>query len=613
MWGPNNNLESGAHRVDIPPTDAETRSVDESSLDLTIRVRSLRVLLLAEDRQVLKRLHGLLRATRVLLEVIPTTRAELREAADQDDGSHQVLLFCPTTPDRLLDEVSEIRSLVPSLPVVVLAHDRHADLGLEVIDRGARAFLLEGEITPNLVITTLMAAATGQHRLRRLHDAHRRANDSASRDPLTSLPNRSVFWRHLLGAVEACCDRRDRLGVLFIDLDGFKRVNDRFGHAAGDHLLQRVADVLRQHTRQTDLAARIGGDEFGVVISNLSQDTDAARIAEQILSALGGIGREDGLGLVTASIGIATCPRDGTDPDDLVKRADAAMYRAKRRGGARHEFHDGQITRLDDAGHMRMLLARDLRTATARGQFVLQYQPQFDLRLERVVSAEALVRWQPPARGLLGPDNFLGAAEEDGLIVPIGAWVLQQACRQAMAWQTAGQAPIRIAVNVSTMQLRDHSFVAAVRDVLDDSGIAPENLELEITESSLLADPKGTIAILHELHSLGVGLAIDDFGTGYSALSYLRDLPVDVLKIDRSFVQNLGRDPGSEIITEAIVRMAHGLHLTPVAEGVESFAQLSLLGAYGCNRIQGFIFGRPKDPDDLSAQLASPHIPWSVR
>ncbi|UCE87556.1 MAG: EAL domain-containing protein, partial [Deltaproteobacteria bacterium] len=323
------------------------------------------------------------------------------------------------------------------------------------------------------------------------------------------------------------------------------------------------------------------------------------------------IGRPITLGrrafVTTASIGIATYPRNGTEPEELIKKADTAMYHAKQQGRNRFEFYTQDMNM---AVMRRVALESRLRTAAADGGLLLHYQPQFDLRRERLIGSEALLRWQHPELGMLPPIQFLPLAEETGLIVPIGEWVLRTACRQNAAWQQMGHRGFRISVNVSTQQFKERGFAAIVRNALEESGLRPEYLELEITESSLVEDVEMTVGTLRELKRLGVHLSIDDFGTGYSALSYLKFLPIDILKIDQSFVRSLTSYPADATITSAIVQMAQGLSLTTVAEGVETVEQLLLLGSFGCNRMQGYLFGKPVPPETFVKMLEDPGFRW---
>lgn len=421
----------------------------------------------------------------------------------------------------------------------------------------------------------------------------------AGHDPLTGLLNRRLLLERLERAVARARRTGGTLGLLFIDLDRFKTVNDALGHGAGDGLLAEIARRLRARIRTTDTAARLGGDEFVVLLEPLRSATDAGRVAREIVAAIAHPIALDGRELVvSASVGIATFPADAEGPVELLSRADAAMYRAKSEGGGQLAFwgpamHKAALERLE--------LDRDLRRALRRGELVLHYQPTVELDSGRIVGAEALLRWHHPSRGLLPPGRFVGLAEETGLIVPIGGWILDTACVQAMAWAGAG-GPASVAVNVSPRQFRRADLVTTVRNALARSGLLPDRLVLELTESSLLEDVDAAAATLAALKAIGVRIALDDFGTGYASLAYLNRLPLDLVKIDRSFVQRIGHSFRDEAIVRAIHGLAHTLGLEVVAEGVEEPAQLAFLRSCGCRHAQGFLFGRPAPAEELGRE-----------
>jgi diguanylate cyclase (GGDEF)-like protein/PAS domain S-box-containing protein len=424
----------------------------------------------------------------------------------------------------------------------------------------------------------------------------------AFHDALTGLPNRSLF----LDRVGHALENRDRNGgrtvaVLFIDLDDFKTVNDALGHGAGDALLGEIADRLRDCTSPGDTCARFGGDEFGVLLEGIEGRADAERVAARILRAAQVPMVVEGNPVtIGASIGIAVGD-DDTSADHLIRNADLAMYRAKHSGKARHEVfqHD-----MHEAVIERLALETELRRATGRGELVNHYQPIVDMRTGRVVGAEALIRWLHPERGLLSPAVFVPVAEETGLITDIGRAVLEQACQDATTWSAAGGAPY-VSVNLSTRQLQDIEVVDLVAEALATSGLDPARLTLEITESVLIDNPSAAAATLGQLKALGVSVALDDFGTGYSSLSYLARFPVDILKIDKTFVDALGDGaPGNEVaLVTAIIEMSRALDLRIIAEGVESASQADHLCRLGCEIAQGFHFARPMAQADLLARL----------
>jgi diguanylate cyclase (GGDEF)-like protein len=409
-------------------------------------------------------------------------------------------------------------------------------------------------------------------------------------DPLTQLPNRQLFVEEF-GRELARAERHGhRLAVLFIDLDGFSQVNDTLGHAAGDAVLVLAADRLRSCVRKSDLLARLAGDEFTVVLPELREHADAATVAQHLIETLSQpyrIGHGDTF--VAASVGIAIYPGDGTGATELLQHADMAMYRAKQQGRGNHVFFE---TAMNHEAQRRMVLDRELRHALQAGEFLLYYQPQFDLRTNRIVGAEALIRWQHPTRGLVAPAPFISFAEETGLIEQIGAWVLAEAAAQFMAWRAAGLALDHISVNVSPRQFRRPDFAENVAAVVQRSGIDPARFHLEITES-VLVDGGAADAILAQLTALGTPLELDDFGTGYSSLAYLQRLPVGIIKLERSFIRSIAQNDNAQAIVRAAIGMVHALKKEVVAEGVETEEQLALLRQWQCDAIQGYLLSQP--------------------
>ena len=426
----------------------------------------------------------------------------------------------------------------------------------------------------------------------------------AFRDPLTNLPNRALFMDRLSHGLTRAQRRHEHLAVLFLDLDRFKVVNDTLGHAVGDQLLVEVSRRLTSALRPGDTVARLGGDEFGVLLEDVADAETAETVAVRIEESLGKPYRFEGREVfVTASIGIALSSAKLGLPEEILRDADLAMYHAKAKGKARHEVFDGSMSApaLD-----RMDLEMDLRSAISRHEFRLHYQPILRLDTGKITEVEALIRWQHEKRGLLQPDEFIGLTEETGLIVPIGQWVLSEACKQARVWQVEYPTtpPLVMSVNLSAKQFQNPKLVEEITQALDESGLAPSCLKLEITESTVMQDAPVTLTKLNELKELGVRLAIDDFGTGYSSLGYLKRFPVDTLKIDRSFVKGLSTDGGDSAIVRAVVTVAKSLNMDVTAEGVETEGQLAELRALGCDRWQGFLFARPVSPERVAPLLA---------
>ena len=420
----------------------------------------------------------------------------------------------------------------------------------------------------------------------------------ARHDPLTDLPNRRLF-REQLERTLARLHRGEQAAVLSIDLDRFKHVNDTLGHPVGDELLIAVARRLRECTREEDIIARFGGDEFVIVQAAADlKPAEASALASRIVDVVGAPFDIGGQQLVVgASIGIAMAPADGTDPDQLLKNADLALYRAKTDGRGTYRYFEPEM---DARAQARRTLELDLRAAIARGEFELHYQPILDLRTNAVVSVEALVRWNHPERGMVPPLDFIPLAEETGMIVQIGEWVLRQACGEAAKWPRH----VSVAVNLSPAQFKSRSLLLTVINAVAIAGLAPGRLELEITESVLLQDGEATLATLHGLRQFGVRISMDDFGTGYSSLSYLRSFPFDKIKIDSSFIKELATRNDSMAIVRAVTGLGKSLGITTTAEGVETSEQLALLRAEGCSEIQGFLLSRPLPAAGIERLLA---------
>ena len=432
-------------------------------------------------------------------------------------------------------------------------------------------------------------------------------------DSLTGLPNRQSFLERLDREVQRARRGQRQLAVLFMDLDGFKTVNDSMGHFAGDQILQQSADRLRRVLRPSDMVsrstepefkielARLGGDEFTALIVDVERPEDVMTVADRIHGQMRAPfhvgGREV---LLTASIGIALFPADGQDATALLEHADTAMYHAKEMGRDNGQFYRPALT---EQARDRLELSTGLRLALERSEFHLEYQPQLDVKTRRVVSVEALIRWAHPVHGLIAPLDFIPLAEQNGQIVPIGEWVLRTACADAVRWQRAGYT-LSIAVNVSPLQFKHPQFVQTVRDTLAQTGLAACMLVLELTESALIADDGATLATLNALRQCGVRFALDDFGTGFSSLSYLRRMPLDYVKIDRSFIKDLPRDGGNQAIVRAILSIADSLGFSVTAEGVETPEQVRTLSAMHCDFLQGYLIGRPVPCAEIPAELA---------
>ena len=429
-------------------------------------------------------------------------------------------------------------------------------------------------------------------------------------DALTGLPNRTLLEDRLAKALAGARRKKDRVAILFLDLDLFKNVNDSLGHSAGDHLLQEVAERLKTWGRDQDSIARVGGDEFVLVLNDIKDTPDAAVAAERLMDAMTAEFVVQGRSLhIGCSLGISIFPEHGADGETLIKNADAAMYRAKDYGRNNFQFFTNDM----NAQVMeRLTLENSLRLALAKKELFLVYQPQLDIASGTITGLEALLRWQHSDLGLVPPDKFIRIAENSGLIAPIGEWVLRTACTQARKWQDEGIPAVTVAVNVSAVQFRQENFCELISKVLQETGLAARHLELELTESLLLSSADLTLSLLRKLKATGVMLSIDDFGTGYSSFGYLRQFQVNKLKIDRSFIRDVAVKADDAAITAAIIGLAKNLNLKVIAEGVENEAQMSFLRGHRCDEVQGYYISKPLAVDKVSDKLRGTAIALSA-
>jgi diguanylate cyclase len=439
----------------------------------------------------------------------------------------------------------------------------------------------------NLVVATLEVRKLADQ----IEAAKAELDHLAHHDVLTGLPNRILMSDRLDQAIALTRRTGKPLAVVFLDLDRFKHINDSLGHSVGDQLLQSVGQRLLACVRQSDTISRQGGDEFVALITDIDHPEDAALAAQKMLATIALPHRIEQHDLhIGASIGISIYPDDGLDAETLIKHADTAMFHAKEKGHNTYAFFEQEMTARAIA---RQSTEASLRLALKRQEFVLHYQPKINLQSGTIVGIEALVRWQHPQRGLLEPAQFVPIAEDSGLILPLGRWVLHEACRQAQAWQDAGLPSVAIAVNTSALEFRAADFLVNLRAVLEETRLQPRYLELELTESVLMRDASATDSVLHALAALGVQLAVDDFGTGYSSLSYLRQFPINTLKIDQSFVVNMTRNADDASLVSAVISMGKSLKQRVIAEGVETAEQVAFLLDQHCDEAQGFFFGHP--------------------
>jgi diguanylate cyclase (GGDEF)-like protein/PAS domain S-box-containing protein len=503
---------------------------------------------------------------------------------------------------RIIDDATRQAVLDP----VSMAVEQHNPLGITVncvlMSRDGAEYAIESSVAPIrdragcVIGTVIVFHDVSAARAMSAQMAH-----SAEHDVVTNLPNRLLLNDRITQAIALARRNKKSIAVIFLDLDHFKNINDSLGHATGDNLLQSVSRRLLASVRKSDTVSRQGGDEFVILLSETTHPEDAAKSANKILLSLSGPHSIGGLDLhIDGSIGISVYPGDGEDAETLIKSADTAMYHAKKHGRNNFQFFEAQM---NHKAVERLSLESSLRLALERGEFLLHYQPKVDLGTGEITGVEALIRWLQPDRGLVPPSQFIPVAEDSGLILPIGRWVLREACRQAREWQDADLPFKRISVNVSATEFRQKGFVEGVRTILSDTGFEACCLDLELTEGGLMDDAESTASVLKELKGMGVNLAVDDFGTGYSSLSYLQQFPIDVLKIDQSFVRQISDDPNDSAIVTAIIDMGRNLKQCVIAEGIETQEQLTFLQARHCAEGQGYLFSRPLAAAQFAALL----------
>ena len=497
-----------------------------------------------------------------------------------------VVLLDLSLPDSYgFDTFLRVYAHSPKVPIIVLTGHDDQKVALSAVKTGAQDYLVKGKLDRELLLRSMQYSIERKRYQEQLEY-------QANYDALTGLPNRNLLHDRLRQSVYAQRFVRS-IGVVFLDIDHFKFVNDSLGHNTGDKLLQKVAERLLAAVRDGDTVARLGGDEFILILNDQTGQEVIYRAMQRIIGKVAEPIEIDGQELlVTASAGISLYPQDGPDVETLLKNADAAMYRAKEKGRNNFQFYTAEMNRQVNE---RLKLESSLRRALERNEFELYYQPRIHVGDGALVGCEALLRWQHPEMGLTLPERFIGLAEETGLIVPIGEWVIRTASAQARAWQKKGMPDITVSVNLSMRQFKQEGLAAAVDDALRSSGLDPKRLEMELTESLVMQDTEAAIRVLERLREIGVELSVDDFGTGHSSLSYLTRLPISALKIDQSFVQAVrGTGKSDEgIVAQAIISLAHNLKLKVVGEGVETAAQFDFLKQHACDEVQGYHFGRP--------------------
>jgi diguanylate cyclase (GGDEF)-like protein len=565
------------------------------------------LLLVEDDDLAAKRLFEMLsrpEGTRFDISRVPCVEEALVKLQDE---SYDVMLI-----DLSIDEAYDLDSLLRarvatlSVPIVVLTYQRDEEVAIKAARAGAQDYLTKGEVTPELISRTLLHAIERHRMLRELNEAKQRQRFLATHDSLTELPNRYSFMAQLSSALADAQRNDTELAVMFLDLDGFKTVNDNLGHAVGDELLCDVARRLQSMIRKSDMVARVGGDEFLAYVRNSKDAPGPALIAEKIREEIEKPYHLAGCEYwISASIGISSYPRDGDEVDLLIRRADTAMYDVKSSGKNSVRIFD---SRMNDRAAERFELVNGLRDAIHNGQLELAFQPQIQVATEEIVGLETLVRWRHPTRGLVSPSEFIQVAEATGLMVPLGEWVLHQACIAATKWTGLGGA--RVAVNISGRQLEQENFPDRVQAILEETGLPANRLEVELTESLAASEP--ALRALCRLREMGIRAAIDDFGAGYSSLLLLKRLNVDMLKIDQSFVRGAAQTDPDAVILEAIIHIARGLGMDVLAEGVETLEQMDLIQERGCTLMQGYLFAKPIPAEELEATLVAPDASWRL-
>jgi diguanylate cyclase (GGDEF)-like protein len=504
-------------------------------------------------------------------------------------GADIVLLSFDILED--METLDSVLERVSDLPVVLVGNHHDEHVAMEAVRAGVQDVLLLDHMDSFHFIRSLRYAIERQNILHSVERSRTLERYLAYHDTLTKLPNRQLFVDRLIQSIAQARRNETRVAVLFIDLDGFKLINDTMGHSAGDLMLISFAERLKGCIRESETASRFGGDEFAVILSDIEGEHDASIVAQRILESLRHpliiMGQECQLG---TSIGISIYPNDGASAEALIRHADTAMYMAKQEGGHHFLFFTPSMMKGESEQPAK---EKNIRKALELGQLLLHFQPQLDLKSGNIQCVEALVRWEHPRYGIITPEHFIPAAEKSGMILPIGEYVLRKACEQSREWQERGLPRVRIAVNLSIRQLKYRHLLSQINDVLQSTCMDPDLLGLEITENSAIHQGDETVQLLQSLKQRGIQLSIDDFGIGYSSLGYLKRLPVQMLKIDRSFVVNMTQGSEDVAIVRAIIAMAHSLGIRVTAEGVETEEQLEILSSLHCDAIQGYHFSRP--------------------
>ncbi len=559
---------------------------------------TLHVFLVEDSLSDAHYLKTLLEKSKKPFELTHFTR--LQEALDAPELDKQdVLLLDITLPDAHgMEAIVTAHITAPEIPIIVISGLDSEETSVNALQAGAQDYLLKNTLASESLIRSIRYATERNRLTVALNELNRQQQYLATHDELTGLPNRQLLYDRL-GQTIARSERYNyRFALIFLDLDSFKAINDSLGHHLGDELLTISAQRLSSCIRETDTVARLGGDEFSLILTRIPSIDMAANVCQEILDVLASpFMLNDNEYYISASTGIAIYPDDGQDAKTLLRNADTAMYSAKEQGRNKYKFYTHGM---NATSYRRLTLASNLRRAVENNEFVLHYQPIIQREAQRILGVEALVRWQHPDFGLLTPNEFITFAEENGLIIPLGQWIIKEACHQLGRWHDAGFKELNLCLNFSSKQFEDESSWQYVIEAAHANNIDPHRICLELTESILMKHPELTTNTLHNLKALGVKIAIDDFGTGYSSLSYLKQFPIDLVKIDRSFIHDVTSDKDALCIVRAILALAESLKLHVLAEGVETPAQEALLLKENCPTMQGFLFSKP-----LSAEICT--------
>lgn len=507
----------------------------------------------------------------------------------------QAIILDSHLPDgKSFESIPQFLQFCPDAPILILSGVEEEDQAIQAVKSGVQDYLIKGQTSSSTLCRAIRYAMERQR-------ATQRITQLAHYDHLTGLANRGLFYERLNCAVARCHRNDTAIALMFLDLDHFKDINDTLGHDCGDSLLKTVAARIKKCIREIDTGVRLGGDEFAVLLEQIVSIEDVASVAQRILHLLAQpvIIKQHQLH-VTGSLGITIYPWDSANPQELLSHADAAMYRAKAQGGNTHQFYTaGMKTAGLDGSTLEMELSR----ALAKEEFLLHYQPQMNLCTKQVIGMEALLRWHHPYQGLIGPNHFIPQAEENGMIMPIGEWVLRTASKQAKYWEKQGFPAPHVSVNLSARQIHQGNLPALMQDILKHSHLDPENLKLELTETFLIHETEETIQTLRELKAMGIHLYIDDFGAGYASLRYLKSFPIDGIKLDQSLIQNLPHSANDAAIVMAVISLAKALGLQVIAEGVESQEQVDFLEEHGCDAMQGYWIAPPLPANESTQHM----------